>query len=141
MIPVSSSMPIASIYHPMCFATQPVLVTRRQRFDSYSSRDGCKRPAGQILAGKVSFTPPSSEFSGKSLTLYLAIYAAVQGMMAGEHRGPKSKQVRQNYSVIATNNSSIVSKRSVERLYYPEPHFYRYFVKKPLRRSPLINRK
>ncbi|KAL9047208.1 MAG: hypothetical protein Q9214_000160, partial [Letrouitia sp. 1 TL-2023] len=39
-----------------------------------------------------------------------------------------------------TNNSSIVSKRSVERLYYQQPHFYRYFVKKPIRRSPLINR-
>jgi len=40
-----------------------------------------------------------------------------------------------------TNNSSIVSKRSVERLYYPdEPHFFRFFVKKPQRRSPLINR-
>ena len=40
-----------------------------------------------------------------------------------------------------TNNSSIVSKRSVERLYYPdEPHFFRYFVRKPQRRAPLINR-
>lgn len=39
-----------------------------------------------------------------------------------------------------TNNSSIVSKRSVERLYHSEPHFFRYFVKKPQRRSPLINR-
>ena len=41
---------------------------------------------------------------------------------------------------MATNNSSIVSKRSVERLYYPEPHFIRYFVKKPIKRSPLINK-
>ncbi|KAL2069793.1 hypothetical protein VTL71DRAFT_14472 [Oculimacula yallundae] len=42
---------------------------------------------------------------------------------------------------MATNNSSIVSKRSVERLYFPdEAHFFRYFVKKPQRRSPLINR-
>lgn len=39
-----------------------------------------------------------------------------------------------------TNNSSIVSKRSVERLYLPEPHMYRHFVKKPQRRSPTINR-
>lgn len=40
-----------------------------------------------------------------------------------------------------TNNSSIVSKRSVEKLYYPdEPHFFRYFVKKFQRRAPLINR-
>ena len=42
--------------------------------------------------------------------------------------------------VMATNNSSIVSKRSVEKLYLPEPHFFRYFVKKPIRRSPTINR-
>ncbi|KAH0848698.1 hypothetical protein FOPE_02703 [Fonsecaea pedrosoi] len=42
--------------------------------------------------------------------------------------------------VMGTNNSSIVSKRSVEKLYLPQPHFYRYFVKKPIRRSPTINR-
>lgn len=34
-----------------------------------------------------------------------------------------------------------MSKRSVERLYFPnEPHFFRYFVPKFQRRSPLINR-
>ncbi|KAI7777459.1 hypothetical protein LA080_003500 [Diaporthe eres] len=43
--------------------------------------------------------------------------------------------------VMNTNNSSIVSKRSVERLYYPdEAHFFRFFVKKFQRRAPLINR-
>ncbi|KAK6384447.1 tRNA methyltransferase ppm2 [Exophiala oligosperma] len=42
--------------------------------------------------------------------------------------------------IMGTNNSSIVSKRSVERLYLPQPHFYRFFVKKPQRRAPLINR-
>lgn len=43
---------------------------------------------------------------------------------------------------LQTNNSSIVSKRSVERLYSkPDEHqFLRHFVKKPQRRSPLINR-
>lgn len=46
----------------------------------------------------------------------------------------------QEAAVMGTNNSSIVSKRSVERLYYPRPHFFRYFVPKPQRRSPLINR-
>ncbi|KAK9448703.1 S-adenosyl-L-methionine-dependent methyltransferase [Limtongia smithiae] len=52
-----------------------------------------------------------------------------------------------------TNNSSIVSKRSVERLYcgtapqesgkgaaFENGEFFRYFVKKPQRRAPLINR-
>ncbi|KAL7624451.1 tRNA methyltransferase ppm2 [Parahypoxylon ruwenzoriense] len=43
--------------------------------------------------------------------------------------------------VMSTNSSSIVSKRSVERIYYPnEPHFFRFFVKKFQRRAPLINR-
>lgn len=45
-----------------------------------------------------------------------------------------------DHFVMATNNSSIVSKRSVERLYYTQPHFIRYFVKKPMRRSPVIHR-
>ncbi|KAK0626186.1 methyltransferase-like protein [Immersiella caudata] len=55
---------------------------------------------------------------------------------------PKSAQAKaQDDQVIATNNSSIVSKRSVEKLYYPdEPHFFRFFVKKFQRRAPLINR-
>ena len=42
--------------------------------------------------------------------------------------------------IMGTNNSSIVSKRSVERLYYSQPHFFQYFVRKPQRRSPTINR-
>ncbi|XWX00997.1 hypothetical protein V2A60_009022 [Cordyceps javanica] len=43
--------------------------------------------------------------------------------------------------IMGTNSSSIVSKRSVERLYYPnEPPYFRYFVKKFQRRAPLINR-
>ncbi|PVH80226.1 LCM-domain-containing protein [Cadophora sp. DSE1049] len=53
----------------------------------------------------------------------------------------KSKGQLQDDSIMGTNSSSIVSKRSVERLYFPnEAHFFRYFVKKPQRRSPLINR-
>lgn len=39
-----------------------------------------------------------------------------------------------------TNNHCVVSKRSVERLYYDAPHLFRHFVSKPKRRSPLINR-
>ena len=43
--------------------------------------------------------------------------------------------------MVKTNSSSIVSKRSVERIYYPdERHFFRFFVKKFQRRAPLINR-
>ncbi|KAK3905624.1 hypothetical protein C8A05DRAFT_12582 [Staphylotrichum tortipilum] len=57
--------------------------------------------------------------------------------------GPvKSAQAKaQDDQVMATNNSSIVSKRSVEKLYYPtEPPFFRHFVAKFQRRAPLINR-
>ncbi|KAG5927081.1 hypothetical protein E4U42_002604 [Claviceps africana] len=43
--------------------------------------------------------------------------------------------------IMETNSSSIVSKRSVEKLYYPnEAHYFRYFVNKYQRRAPLINR-
>lgn len=43
--------------------------------------------------------------------------------------------------MLPVDNSSIVSKRSVERLYHPdEPHFFRFFVPKFQRRAPLINR-
>lgn len=53
-----------------------------------------------------------------------------------------SKAYTVDLKIQGTNNSSIVSKRSVERL-YKEKHdleFFRYFVKKPQRRSPIINR-
>ncbi|KAI9787133.1 MAG: tRNA methyltransferase ppm2 [Geoglossum umbratile] len=52
---------------------------------------------------------------------------------------PRGKEKRDE-SAMGTNNSSIVSKRSVERLYCPGEDFFRYFVKKPQRRSPTINR-
>lgn len=43
--------------------------------------------------------------------------------------------------IMDTNKSSIVSKRSVEKLYFEgEPEYFRYFVSKFKRRSPLINR-
>ncbi|KAI1095133.1 LCM-domain-containing protein [Rostrohypoxylon terebratum] len=57
----------------------------------------------------------------------------------GHQRSPKEQAL--DDLVMATNSSSIVSKRSVERIYYPdEPHFFRFFVKKFQRRAPLINR-
>ncbi|OAA44357.1 Leucine carboxyl methyltransferase family [Metarhizium rileyi] len=52
---------------------------------------------------------------------------------------PKSRALDE--LIMGTNSSSIVSKRSVEKLYHPnEPHYFRYFVKKFQRRAPLINR-
>jgi tRNA wybutosine-synthesizing protein 4 len=56
---------------------------------------------------------------------------------------PKVDHAKQNRDglVMDTNKSSIVSKRSVEKLYYADqPEFFRYFVSKFKRRSPLINR-
>ena len=54
--------------------------------------------------------------------------------------GDPSKLKRDEF-VMDTNNSSIVSKRSVEKLYYRgEPEYFRHFVGKFKRRSPLINR-
>ena len=59
-------------------------------------------------------------------------------------RSPKivdPKQKRNDEYIMDTNNSSIVSKRSVEKLYYGgETEYFRYFVSKFKRRSPLINR-
>ncbi|KAK4544460.1 hypothetical protein LTR36_004351 [Oleoguttula mirabilis] len=50
-------------------------------------------------------------------------------------------KVKRDEFIMDTNNSSIVSKRSVEKLYYGnEPEYFRYFVSKFKRRSPLINR-
>ncbi|RAL67186.1 hypothetical protein DID88_007963 [Monilinia fructigena] len=49
----------------------------------------------------------------------------------------QSKAQKTDDSIMGTNNSSIVSKRSVERLYFPnEPHFFRYFVKKTPEKIP-----
>ncbi|KAK5732649.1 tRNA methyltransferase ppm2 [Elasticomyces elasticus] len=50
-------------------------------------------------------------------------------------------KVKRDEYIMDTNNSSIVSKRSVEKLYYGgEAGYFRYFVSKFKRRSPLINR-
>ncbi|KAI9376357.1 hypothetical protein BJX61DRAFT_392186 [Aspergillus egyptiacus] len=63
-----------------------------------------------------------------------------QPAKAGAKAGVNTKKEKAADLVMGTNNSSIVSKRSVEMLYYPEPHFFRHFVKKAQRRAPLINR-
>lgn len=54
--------------------------------------------------------------------------------------GSKPEKRHDQY-VMDSNNSSIVSKRSVEKLYHAgEPEYFRHFVSKFKRRSPLINR-
>jgi len=51
------------------------------------------------------------------------------------------KQDQRDDLIMDTNNSSIVSKRSVEKLYYSgQTEYFRYFVRKFQRRAPLINR-
>jgi tRNA wybutosine-synthesizing protein 4 len=53
---------------------------------------------------------------------------------------PKAKQ-QQDEAIIGTNDYSIMSKRSVEKLYYnDEPEFLRAFVHRFKRRAPLVNR-
>ncbi|KAF2451370.1 LCM-domain-containing protein [Karstenula rhodostoma CBS 690.94] len=55
--------------------------------------------------------------------------------------GARSKQERIDDAIMNTNDSSIVSKRSVCKLYMPdEPDFYEPFTTKFIRRNPLINR-
>ncbi|KAI4704021.1 hypothetical protein J4E81_001085 [Alternaria sp. BMP 2799] len=53
----------------------------------------------------------------------------------------KSLRERRDVDIMNTNDSSIVSKRSVSKLYLSnEPDFYEPFVPKFVRRNPLINR-
>ena len=59
---------------------------------------------------------------------------------AGRQR-TNTKKCRTDRDVMDTNNSSIVSKRSVEKFYRPDDvGYHRCFVNKFKRRSPLINR-
>ncbi|KAK0706605.1 hypothetical protein B0T26DRAFT_743819 [Lasiosphaeria miniovina] len=67
--------------------------------------------------------------------------AAVRAARSSNSKKRSPAHKAQDVQVMSTNSSSIVSKRSVEKLYYPrEPHFFRFFVHKFMRRSPLINR-
>lgn len=56
-------------------------------------------------------------------------------------RTVKLASEKKDEAIIGTNDYSIVSKRSVEKLYYPtEPQFLKAFVTKYKRRAPLVNR-
>ncbi|KAF2873459.1 hypothetical protein BDV95DRAFT_488734 [Massariosphaeria phaeospora] len=60
---------------------------------------------------------------------------------SSKHKLARSAQERTDDSIMNTNDSSIVSKRSVSKLYFPdEPNLYQPFVQKFTRRTPLINR-
>lgn len=65
--------------------------------------------------------------------------------MTGPKKNAKALRIEKHKdtSIQGTNNSSIASKRSVEMLYCDstyEKQFLKYFVPKPARRSPAINR-
>ncbi|KAF2121476.1 hypothetical protein BDV96DRAFT_564320 [Lophiotrema nucula] len=62
------------------------------------------------------------------------------GNQQGKHSA-RSVQAKRDDDVMGTNDSSIVSKRCVSKLYFPkEPDFYQPFVARDARRNPLINR-
>ncbi|KAF7442473.1 O-Methyltransferase polyketide biosynthesis [Pyrenophora tritici-repentis] len=72
---------------------------------------------------------------------------AMMGNMPPKKSAPKRKgnqktlRERRDVDIMNTNDSSIVSKRSVSKLYLTnEPDFYEPFVPKFVRRNPLINR-
>ncbi|KAK9473057.1 uncharacterized protein V1510DRAFT_364432 [Dipodascopsis tothii] len=70
--------------------------------------------------------------------------AGKAGKSASAGPRPTTFVERRDKAIQETNGSSIVSKRSVERLYYggagDRQEFFRAFVRKPQRRAPLINR-
>ncbi|KAI5363306.1 putative JmjC domain, methyltransferase Ppm1/Ppm2/Tcmp, kelch-type beta propeller [Septoria linicola] len=95
------------------------------------------RSNGKMLATEKSFrsTAMSSKVK-RSVSVPLAVKTN-QTTSSGQDA---QKQQRDEL-IMDTNKSSIVSKRSVEKLYYDgEPEYFRYFVSKFKRRSPLINR-
>ncbi|KAK0635117.1 hypothetical protein B0T17DRAFT_586727 [Bombardia bombarda] len=78
-------------------------------------------------------------FPALGATVWGLIYSAVY--QAGANKKLASPGGSEDDSPFCYGVDSIVSKRSVEKLYYPnEPHFFRFFVKKFQRRAPLINR-
>lgn len=105
-----------------------------------------EKNAGLIMGVRIPTLCPSStavdQLLGlKNLTGYTAHHRKlVMILVPVPEAGHVAKSRSRSTEHSQTNNSSITSKRSVERLYLPEPHFFRYFVRKPQRRSPTINR-
>ncbi|KAK5030606.1 tRNA methyltransferase ppm2 [Exophiala sideris] len=54
--------------------------------------------------------------------------------------GPTFARVSILTELLKTNNATIAFKASTERLYLPEPHFYKFLAKNPIQTSPAINR-
>ncbi|KXT00480.1 hypothetical protein AC578_4069 [Pseudocercospora eumusae] len=94
------------------------------------------RSNGKMLAAEKMFGADSNKVR-RSSTLPVSGKAKAKEAVAAVD--PQKQQ--RDELIMDTNKSSIVSKRSVEKLYYhAEPEYFRYFVSKFKRRSPLINR-
>ncbi|EMC91964.1 hypothetical protein BAUCODRAFT_312084 [Baudoinia panamericana UAMH 10762] len=106
--------------------------------------------SGEDESPRVSFSrPPHDQPEDKMLKEDAVQVFQHNTTMAAAAAPPKTKEatitdpqkVKRDEYIMDTNNSSIVSKRSVEKLYYQgEPEYFRHFVSKFKRRSPLINR-
>lgn len=113
------------------------MIRRHVRVTSYLERYRSRESCWSRADGAA--PPPTPAAHTKSSTAVFVRRPQLKTTMADQQRS-NSRKAKADVSIMDTNDSSIVSKRSVERLYYQEPHFYRYFVKKPRTRAPLINR-
>ena len=106
-----------------------IIINRRTVKTNIMSLPG---PDGHpILMGGVSNTPRK----------YYPPPSGIGRTKGTKHATAPMKPTKTDDFIMDTNSSSIVSKRSVEKLYYPgQKEYFRYFVRKFQRRSPLINR-
>lgn len=89
-----------------------------------------------LAAEKSSTNPDLKVHRSSTVPLRVKSNKSIKGTTAADRQKQQRDELVQD-----TNKSSIVSKRSVEKLYYAdEPEYFRYFVSKFKRRSPLINR-
>lgn len=113
--------------------SRPVSRTESSRFENDIHRPSLPRVVNN---DERPSTAGSARFNKESIPFHRPTPS-----QAMPKRPENSKQKRNDEYVMDTNNSSIVSKRSVEKLYYGgEQEYFRYFVSKFKRRSPLINR-
>lgn len=89
---------------------------------------------GKMLQTEKHLVPQTSPDVKRSQSVPMVV-------RSGKAKVVDPKKEHRDQLIQDTNNSSIVSKRSVEKLYYAgQPEYFRYFVGKFKRRSPLINR-
>lgn len=89
---------------------------------------------GKMLQTEKHLVPQGSQEAKRSSSVPMIVRTAQAKLV-------DPKKEHRDELIMDTNKSSIVSKRSVEKLYYDgQPEYFRYFVGKFKRRSPLINR-